>query len=233
VILEDFVMLGTTVPEPSLRSHRVFVCSAGFSPTVGGLLRIYPLARMQVPHRWGIYRVPLERNPHDGRAESYMLAADRSPAMHERINESFTWCRDAARGGRAALLAETYLPSIRYANAQRLSLAMIRPRATPTLSFRESPDAAWLDPSWAFDQAGSKRFPHRPYLSFADEDGAHNLGLHDWGAYELMRKNLWRPYWYQRELPKALHLGPTSHLLVGNMCHQRNVWLVISVLNLG
>jgi hypothetical protein len=52
VILDDFVMLGTTVPEPN-SSGRVFVCSAGVSDEDRRLIRIYPLARRGAPKRWG------------------------------------------------------------------------------------------------------------------------------------------------------------------------------------
>ena len=37
MILEDFIMLGTTVPEPN-SDGRIFVCSAGVSPELGKLV---------------------------------------------------------------------------------------------------------------------------------------------------------------------------------------------------
>src|SRR5688572_22083981 len=88
LILDDFVMLGTTVPEPK-RDGRIFVCSAGVSAELGKLVRIYPLARHSIPHRWNVYRVPVERNPEDSRDASFEVAGDRTPGAHERINEQF------------------------------------------------------------------------------------------------------------------------------------------------
>ena len=70
--LDDFVMLGTTVPEPN-SDGRIFVCSAGVSAEYRSLVRLYPLARKNVPRRWGIYRVPVERNPKDSRPESFQV----------------------------------------------------------------------------------------------------------------------------------------------------------------
>jgi len=34
ITLDDFVMLGKTVPEEAKRTERVMVCSAGYSPTL-------------------------------------------------------------------------------------------------------------------------------------------------------------------------------------------------------
>ena len=39
MILDDFVVLGKTVPEPT-SDGRVFVCSAGYSKDIGGLIRV-------------------------------------------------------------------------------------------------------------------------------------------------------------------------------------------------
>ncbi len=66
MILDDFVMLGKTVPEPN-SDGRVFVCSAGVSPTLRQLVRVYPLARGGAPARWSVNAVKLERNPKDAR----------------------------------------------------------------------------------------------------------------------------------------------------------------------
>ena len=105
-------MLGTTVPEPN-HDGRVFVCSAGVSREYGSLVRVYPLARGGVPRRWGIFRVPLERNPQDSRRESFKIAGDRSPEAHPGINATFERHDELTPGRRAALLAPFVLPSIK------------------------------------------------------------------------------------------------------------------------
>jgi hypothetical protein len=88
MVVEDFVMLGKTVPEPN-SDGRVFVCSAGVSAELKTLMRIYPLARRDAPERWSINRVQVERNLRDNRIESRKLAGDRSVGMHDRINLTF------------------------------------------------------------------------------------------------------------------------------------------------
>lgn len=233
VILEDFVMLGTTVPEPN-SDGRVFVCSAGVSAEYGGLVRIYPLARRNVPRRWHMYRVPLELNCKDSRPASYKVTGNRSPGAHEQINREFELVSKVEKRQQAELLRPFRIGSIREANEKRLSLAVIEPEELE-LFFEHnptSPDSPQLAlfPDLVQDKvvAGAKRFPFIPRLRFRDEAGEHRLMLRDWGCYEWMRKYPDR----RDELAKCLHLSPNaSSLFIGNMNHRRNSWLVISVLN--
>lgn len=242
MILDDFVMLGTTVPEPN-SDGRVFICSAGVSPEYGKLVRIYPLARRGVPKRWGVYRVPLERNARDSRDESFQVAGDRAPGAHERINERFEVIRkEFPHDKRAALLAPYVAGSIKEANErsrgartprERFSLAIIHPEAIE-LTFDvnpQSPDASQLVLFDTGDTAtsGAKRFPLMPRLHFKDELGWNHQMLRDWGAFELQRKK--GEDYFRRNLADALHLRPDSSLLVGNFNQHRTSWLVISVLN--
>lgn len=232
MILDDFVMLGTTVPEPSRRTGRIFVCSAGVSPERRSLVRIYPLARRNIPHRWDIHRVPVEINPDDSRPESYKVAGDRTPGAHERINAAFERVGTVRRQNRAALLNPYRVASIAEANAKRMSLAVIEPTGVE-LYFEHNPDSPDSPQLALFDDgnprptAGAKRFPFIPRLRFRDEGGGHQLMLRDWGCYELMRKMPER----RTEMAAFLHLGPSSSLLVGNLANHRTSWLVISVLN--
>lgn len=231
-------MLGTTVPEPN-HDGRVFVCSAGVSRELGSLLRIYPLARPNVPNRWGVFRVPVERNPTDSRKESVKIRGDRSPDAHPEINAAFERLGDLAPAARTAMLAPYVVGSIAEANARanRHSLALIRPRDPGRLElcFRENPtEVAAPQLSLFADKPtpalGAKRFPFAPDLRFTDEDGAHKLQIRDWGSDEFMRKHLDDPGYDRAHLATALRLGPGSTLLVGTMNNRRNVWLIISVL---
>ena len=233
MILEDFIMLGTTVPEPR-SDGRVFVCSAGVSPELGKLVRIYPLARRGIPHRWHGYRVPVERNPRDSRPESFKVAGDRSPGAHEDINGRFEQVHGKlAEAKRTALLRKYAVGSVKQANEQRLSLAVIHPEAIE-LDFEHNPQSPDSPQMALFDApgeppSGARRFAWIPRLSFKDELGWHHLMLRDWGAFELQRKH--GGDYFRRNLAGALHLDPNSSLLVGNLNNQRTAWLVISVLN--
>jgi hypothetical protein len=231
MILEDFVLLGRTVPEPN-SNGRTFVCSAGVSAELRQLLRVYPLAIRGGPRRWGCYRVPVERNPADSRVESWKIKSALRTEDHDRVNEEFQRVAEIPRAARADLLRRFVVPSIAEADRQRLSLAIVEPD-TIALDFEynpESPDSpqlALFESDADKPRFGARRFPFIPRLRFADADGSHNLMLRDWGCYEFMRK---RPGEHG-QLGGALHIGSESSLLVGNMSHRRTAWLVISVLN--
>lgn len=232
MILDDFIMLGTTVPEPC-SDGRVFVCSAGYSPELRSLVRVYPLARRGAPNRWKTYRVPLERNPRDSRSESWSVRADRSPQAHHDINAAFVETgRVKPRDIAADLERHTLVDSIGEANARRLSLAIVRPTSFKPLTFDynpDSPDAPQLALFELGEQrkitAGAKRFPYNPRLEFTDGSGTHRWQVREWGGYEYMRKNPCQ----HRKLD--FHINEGTSLLVGNMNHQRNAWLIVAVLN--
>lgn len=230
ITIHDFVMLGTTVPEPN-SDGRVFVCSAGFSATLRALVRIYPLARFGAPRRWSINTVTLERNPKDSRTESFKLAGDRSPGAHDHINGAFTETGVLRPAQRAELLRPYTVDSIAEANARRLSLAVLRPSEL-ALDFEHNPESPDSPELRLFDvtprpEAGAKRFAYIPRLRFRDTAGTHHPMLRDWGCYEFMRKHGDQR---RHELVDALRLDQTCSLLVGNFNRHRNSWLVISVL---
>lgn len=231
--LDDFVMLGKTVPEPSA-DGRVFVCSAGVSRELRQLVRVYPLGRAGCPPRWMRCRIHLERNPQDSRAESWKLVGDRSPEAIPQINFRITQQEKTAHHQRADLLAPFVLGSIREANERRLSLCVIHPQRRPSLEFNDNVADDLTSPLLRLFtlrdeplEFGSKRFAHNPYLRFRDEDGEHRLQLRDWGVYEFMRK---QGDERRFELERALHLSDDSSLFVGNFHNHRNAWCVISVL---
>lgn len=234
MILEDFVMLGTTVPEPN-SDGRVFVCSAGVSEEYRKLIRIYPLARRNAPRRWAVHRVPLERNPRDSRDESFQIAGDRKPGAHQWINYQFEIVRPVYPATqRGNLLSRHVIGSIQEANAKRLSLAILQPEEIE-LTFERNPvptDAPQLSLFEASDgefATGARRFLYMPRLRFRDECGRHDLMLRDWGSFEFQRKH--DEQYFLGNLRNALHLDGSSSLLVGNMNNKRSTWLVISVLN--
>lgn len=223
-------MLGTTVPEPS-SDGRIFVCSAGISQEMRRLVRIYPLARRGIPHRWDVHRVSVELNPKDSRPESFRVTGDRSPGAHEQINEHFVKIGVIRPSERVALLKKYAIGSVKEANAKRLSLAVVHPDAIE-LDFEHNPDSPDSPQLSFFDgieppKAGARRFPFIPRLRFHDELGWNNLMLRDWGCYELMRKQPER----RTEMAAFLHLRSSSSLLIGNLNQHRTSWLVISVLN--
>lgn len=231
ISIDDFVMLGKTVPEPTRTDGRIFVCSAGVSAQMRQLVRIYPLARRNAPKRWSVNTVQLERNPQDSRAESWKLAGDRTPGAHERINNTFTSTGVVPAPQRADLLRRHVVDSIKEANSRKASLAVIHPSSVE-LFFEHNPDSPDSPQLALFDTAprptaGAKRFAYIPRLRFRDVDGENRLMLRDWGCFEFMRK---QGDDRRNELADALHLDGSCSLLVGNFNRHRTSWLVISVL---
>ena len=237
--IDDFVMLGKTVPEPN-SDGRVFVCSAGYSPTLRSLIRIYPLAMRSAPPSWSVNTVRLERNDKDTRAESFSLAGDRAPGQHDLINCEFVTAGAVLPDRRAALFHKSaYAASIDEANRQRRSLAIVHAESM-AVEFEYNPDSPDSPQLALFDVAprptlGAKRFPFIPRLRFKDVDGEHLLMLRDWGVFELMRKhnNLadMTETERRRYLAGALHLDSSCSLLVGNFNRHYTAWLVIAVLH--
>lgn len=235
MILDDFIMLGTTVPEPN-NDGRVFVCSAGVSPELKRLIRIYPLARRSIPNRWRMYRTPLERNPKDSRHESFQVQGNRTVGYHQWINTRFDEMKkDYPKTARASLLEPFVHGSIQQANSKRISLTILQPDNID-LYFKKNEDASEDEQYTLFDTGeedqppiGARRFELMPRIRFRDEGGPHDLMLRDWGAFELQRKH--GPAYFRDNLAGALSLTSESSILVGNMNNKRNTWLVISVLN--
>lgn len=240
ITIDDFVMLGKTVPEEAKRTDRVMVCSAGYSPTLRSLIRVYPLARYDAPKTWSINLVDLERNPDDHRKESFRLVGDRAPGAHERINRAFHThgtVTDAAK--RSLLHRSVFAESIAEANAKRSSLAILKPKHM-RFTFEYNPDSPESPELALFDieerpKVGARRFPYIPRLAFMDGDGTEREPMYrEWGVYNLMRKNGFLVGMTESERVRyvtgAVHLDESCSLLVGNLSNQRNAWLVISVL---
>lgn len=231
--MHGLVILGKTRPEERRRDGRTFVCSAGWHPD-HGLIRVYPLAMRGAPADWSICDVALERNPQDSRRESWRIAGNRAGAEHDRINMAFSVTGQVPKRDRSAMLEGLRTTSIAEANDRRLSLALISPsraRIEWTAPDRRDPvDMAQLA-LFEAEVGGGRTLDRIPRLVFMDSGGEHHLQLREWGLFELIRH---RGIDYAAEhAAAAIHLGPTSTLLVGNMANRRTVWLVIKVLNLG
>ena len=229
MILDQFVMLGKTVPE-SNSDGRQFVCTAGYDLELRQPIRIYPMARRNCPLRWSISRVPLERNAKDNRPESWKIRGDRSLGAHDHINDVMESVGKVPPTVQRDIIAALTVTSLKEANERRLSLSVILPEDIPTLTLEEGEGAEMAPTPDMFgntpDLPVAARFKWHPRLRFADPDGRHDLMLRDWGCYELMRKRFDTSPMMMSE---ALNLTTAPPLLCGNLNRFRNSWLVISV----
>lgn len=233
MILDDFVMLGKTVPETN-GDGRQFVCTAGYSLELRQPIRIYPMARRDCPPRWSISRVPLERNAKDSRDESWKIKGDRRPGAHEHINAVISRVHDkTAQAIQQSIVKAMSVSSLQQANDARLSLCMILPSDIPRIDLEAGEKVEMMPTPDMFgetpDLPVSMRFRWHPRIRFTDEAGSkHDLMLRDWGCYELMRKHGDEA---ALQLSEALNLTTAPPLLCGNLNRFRNSWLVISVLS--
>lgn len=179
------------------------------------------------------YAWNLERNPKDARPASYRIAAQRDPDHHKWINREFHRTGSIPKAKRADHLHHSvFIDSIAHANQRRISLGIIRPLDLEVQWKRpDSRNPIDVHQGELFAMETGNRPDRIPYLGFTDHDGDHSLQLRDWGVYELMRKH--GPDFASRNTAGYLHLRDSSALLVGNILRHQNVWLVISVLNLG
>lgn len=232
MILEDFVFLGTTVPE-QMKDGRVVRCSAGFSDELRSLVRLYPLSPFAGIHRWDQYRVRIERSTKDSRIESFKLAGDRQDPdalTRELVDSGRLGTFPKSGTARLAAIDRYKVPSIKWMNERRRSLGIIEPelcdhsfeydleadRLVAPLPGMESPRPEW----------GRKSFPKRPRIQFRDEDGFHNLSFNEHGVYEWLRKG-----GEPEQLFENLRFGATDRqvrLLVGNLSNRRTAWVVIA-----
>src|SRR5215831_12159512 len=127
MILDQFVMLGKTVPE-STSDGRQFVCTAGYDLELRQAVRIYPMARRDCPTRWSVSQVPVERNPKDSRVEIWKIRGDRSVSQHNVINSVITPVfKKITPDAQREVVEALRVKSLKQANEERRSLCVLFP----------------------------------------------------------------------------------------------------------
>tara|TARA_R110001632_G_scaffold106649_1_gene216182 strand:+ start:890 stop:1552 length:663 start_codon:yes stop_codon:yes gene_type:complete len=216
MILEDFVMLGKTAPETD-RQGRVTVCSAGWSPELRQLIRIYPLAVEDAPADFSVSRIKLERNYKDSRHESWKIGGERGVDVHSGINARF----DVQRilNDRSSLIGQIpVVGSIAEANAKRLSLAVVQPEVKPDFYLQKNGARKLVK-----KEVSTNNFKYIPRLKFELAGKVHKLKYLNREVYENIAPNNKTDFW---KISGRFKNNPK--LLVGNMFAYRKNWLVIS-----
>lgn len=236
--VEDFTVLGRTVPEDSKKFGQR-VCMAGFSPSCNQFLRIYPLMVPVGPNAGTndfrarfTYSVDLRRNSNDSRMESWRVEDETKPT-------STPWAA-AKKMKKAAILDwlnTKKVPSIDALNVCRLSLGVLfvpadqwsgtaveRDDTTePDLHrslFDDLEDQAVAEPA-----LGRVRFA--PYLVFRDAVSKHRLQVREWGAYRLLADAAYADRPELLWTAGGYRTGKDLWIVVGNMNNHRKNWMVI------
>lgn len=218
----EAVLIARTVPELT-KDGTPTVCSVWWEESYG-LFRLYPLDIKWTLTQWGTYQIDCRRNKRDGRHESWRVERAPVPVDTTELGKSTN------KKKFVEALPTLTAASIDALNIKRCSLGVIKPIGlSMNWEYDKSQDPAMLrlftelEPQHA--GIGRNSYPHRPRLIFTDASGSHNLSFNEWGSYEFLRKG--HPH---HELAAALKLDDPDRdyaLVVGNMNHQRNAWLVI------
>jgi hypothetical protein len=234
--VDDFVVLGRTVPEES-KTYGKRVCMAGYSPGNNQFLRVYPL---MVPFGKNAdangfkarhsYALDLRRNTSDSRTESWRVADEQKPT-------TTPWDRAPEVSKKTVVdwLSKRAVGSIRLLNECRLSIGVVVVKADDWEGIavpRTQPDPAdehrgLFDDLETQTDIDANQVQFAPYIRFQDRDGEHRIQVREWGAYRLLSN----PQYSSR--PEVLwdaagyRNGHDLVLVVGNMGNHRTNWLII------
>lgn len=225
--VDDFVMLGRTVPEHS-KKYGETVCSAGYSKELRSLLRVYPLPRNNGIKLWTQCRIPMRRPNHDNREESWRIDAQTDDAFEAM--RCIDVLGEARKDKEFDFLKSLAVNSIAELNEKRRSLAIVAP--THIDGYFEQ--VKGVDPYWQetlFERVGEGKPDINPRLHFTLDDGEHRLQYREWGVHELIRKDRKAAErLFDVDVDRLKLTDPAwEHLLfIGNMNTHRNNWLVIN-----
>ncbi len=231
-VLDDLVILGRAVPE-QMSDGRVTICVAGYSPS-RGFIRIYP-TRYDAPlRRWNIVRVPVERNPHDTRQESWKIQGSRSE--WDRLAEKIEVLKTLPKKHRPGLVAKLLDRCVNDVNSAHRSLGIVRPGQILLTYFKEErryDGTVQTTLPGGFRPTTKDEFKLQPYIRYRCSECKarryHDQQLLEWGVFEWIRKNPDRA----EQVWDNLGLGSPDRVcffLVGNQWQRRSSFLIISVL---
>ena len=230
ITIHDLVILGTAVPE-EIRDGRKTVCVAGWHPDLK-LIRLYPTRVTNGLHRWCTVTARVERNRQDTRTESWKLVGSRDWELlqFEHIGGKIGKPERLAIIDSCAAACPRDLDQTPYR-----SLAIIRVPEITRCAFVPNPTKQ--QPQRQLIGYASEAFANTkadyafvPKLSFRCVHGhEHDATVVEWGAYEWMRKHPHNTdgFWINNHMQDSAW---AKHLLIGNQCHARTSWIVISII---
>lgn len=232
----EVIFIGTTVAETS-KKYGFTICSAGWSPTLSSFVRLYPIP-WPIPEslrarRWEHYELSVLKNEHDNRQGSWKIDWRQPIRLIQSLKKEQV----------LQIISPYISDSIDGLNDTKQSLGMLRLKPQwlhiEGKANNETSEDEPVQLAMEMDlrvPVQRRHFLRWPYLSFWDKRGSHTIPLLDRGSYHLLAKptkETGEPYTV-KDLGHALsiqHEAREHFLFVGNMSHQRNVWLVISCIS--
>ncbi|MCA2003696.1 MAG: hypothetical protein LDL06_02900 [Candidatus Nitrosotenuis sp.] len=234
LIIDDLIVLGNAVPD-EISDNRKTVCTAGYSPKYG-LIRVYPVPPNASMKRWHVVEVPLERNPHDTRDESWKIQG--SKAEWDKLKFKVIDHEQLNRQQRIDLLNELHrkfgVGCVQDLNDQKLSLGFIKPTEFEYRLEKRKQQEKGIQ---------TTLFSKEPFLTVHNYDvqprmryrcsgckskNPHDQQILEWGVYEWIRKNPNN----MEQVWDNLHIGESGYdtsFLVGNMFLHRSSFMIISI----
>ena len=236
VTLKPYLVLGQTIPEQS-KKYGTRVCTAGYDPIAKEFVRVYPLQVHRGQHfrRWEYYpELPVKRNTKDNRPESWRLGCDSNELPHvQRVAPEKV--RRKAKKYLRQIFSDHYAESIKQLNEERRSLALIRLHNVEPYFVNHGKKKVNARQLSLFDNTDYSKFTKDgfnflPRIKFDDDAGLpHDLMLQSWDAY--MHQKVLAPKYGVDNLWDRLRINDNREkfALIGNMNHQRNAWLIITI----
>jgi len=232
MIIDDLIILGRACPEP-LKDGRVTVCLGGYSHKFG-FTRIYPTRTNMPWKRWDVVKVEVEKDPRDGRAESWKIAGSKTAwdSLPDKV-EVIGKFPHKQWGTLLLNLADACVQDI---NDEKRSLGVVKPTVQKKY-FANNPHYGQLFqpllPGMGELTAVKRDFEHEPRVTYrctnCKTKNPHDQQILEWGFYEWVRKhpNLREQVWENAHFNSPEH---DLYFFVGNQLRYRTSFLVISVL---
>lgn len=231
----DYTLVIQTVPELSKKNECVYTCTVGYSQQLGWI-RVYPMPYTAGLKRWDTYKLKVEKNNQDSRAESWKLCGyskhDQWKNWHDDV-QFLRRIKESEKQYLKNLMIKQCSPAISVLNNKRLSIGFIK---TPSVKARWDVNETYYNPNQLslFEDVQeqtvssytkkSQQFYSR--IHFRDEDGSHDLLLNNWQYYEYQRK-----FGHNTEAFRNINNGSEQLLILGNLFQYRSTWIVLEAFN--
>lgn len=212
VTMRDLVLIGRTAPVIS-KKHGKIVCGIAYSPSIQGLIRIYPLPINMGLSRRGIFDALLEKTTKDSRDESYKLL------KHSKQKG------DIPLKKMKRLMDDLVYP-LQETNNEKKSITVLRTNGLETILTEQEigePDTGGF--------MVVPNYPKIPRIVLKTGYRQFRFQWREWGIFELMRRKIQEGN--EKEITEEYisrrYQDKVNYLVLGNLVSQRTTWVVCEI----